>query len=165
MFSVLPLLDEHFTRGKPPFFSLFDANLSSSFRLAKRGTWRSRSVTASVSVICAMVVKIDPAIDNSPRILPRLSAICSPYCFLPDDEVLAETPRRVPGLSHHRRRRPLHHAASKPDKFPESSKISENFSQTTLPIFMGERRPPAKNRPPSSTHGQANMGPTGHALI
>ena len=52
---------------------------SSSVRFANSGTFRSKLITASLSVIFAMVVKIDPAIDSSPRILPRLSAICSPY--------------------------------------------------------------------------------------
>ena len=37
MLRVLPLLDEHFARGKPPFFRLLDANLIFILKVRKEG--------------------------------------------------------------------------------------------------------------------------------
>ena len=37
MLRALPLLDEHFARGKPPFFRLLDANLIFILKVRKEG--------------------------------------------------------------------------------------------------------------------------------
>ena len=57
MLRVLTLLNKHLAHGKPPFFSLLDADFIFVLEVRKGGTWRSRFITVSVSVICAMVVK------------------------------------------------------------------------------------------------------------
>jgi hypothetical protein len=101
------------TQGEPKRSSSASRQ-SSAFRFAKRGTLRSRVITASLSVICAMVVKIDPAIDSSPRILPLLSAICSRYWCLAGSAAC----RKAEGGSH---------CAIRVSQIPKISKVSANF--------------------------------------
>jgi hypothetical protein len=123
------------TQGEPKRSSSASRQ-SSSFRFAKRGTLRSRVITASLSVICVMVVKIDPTIDSSPRILPLLSAICSRYWCLAGS---AACPIAEGGS----------HCAIRVSQIPKISKVSANFFLQHPIVLYGRETPPGKTRPPS----------------
>ena len=78
------------------------------------------------------------------------SAICSPYWCLAGSEVWRKSFWRVPGLSHRRRRRPLHRGSIRARQIPNSPKISANFFSNTPIDLLGEEAPPGKTRAPPS---------------